>query len=63
VDHSLLHCDVAYDLGSIAFGWDSMGVPKKVADVLFRWLTRGWWNLFGKHSSSKQEDPFLCLRF
>ena len=49
VDHLLLHCEKVYQLWSLVFR--SFGIswvlPRSVVDTLF-----GWWNWFGKHSSS-----------
>ena len=49
MNHLLLHCENAYQLWSFVFR--SFGIswvlPRSVADTLF-----GWWNWFGKHSSS-----------
>ena len=58
VNHLLLHCEKAYQLWSLVFR--SFGIswvlPRSVADTLF-----GWWNWFGKHSSSIWNLAPLCL--
>ena len=58
VDHLLLHCEKTYHLWSLVFR--SFGIswvlPRLVADTLF-----GWWNWFGKHSSSIWNLAPLCL--
>ena len=58
VNHLLLHCEKAYQLWSLVFR--SFGIswvlPRSVADTPF-----GWWNWFGKHSSSIWNLTPLCL--
>ena len=58
VNHLLLHCEKAYQLWSLVFR--SFGIswvlPRSVANTLF-----GWWNWFGKHSSSAWNLAPLCL--
>ena len=58
VDHLLLHCGNAYWLWSLVFR--SFGISwvlsRSVADTFF-----GWWNWFGKHSSSVWNLAPLCL--
>ena len=58
VDHLLLHCGKAYRLW--CFAYRSFGISwvlsRSVADTLF-----GWWNWFGKHSSSIWNLVLLCL--
>ena len=58
VNHLLLHCEKAYQLWSLVFR--SFGIswtlPKSVANTLF-----GWWNWFGKHSSSIWNIALLFL--
>ena len=58
VDHLLLRYGKAYRLWSLVFR--SFGIswvlPRSVVDTLF-----GWWNGFGKHSSSIWNLVLLCI--
>ncbi|XP_065620529.1 uncharacterized protein LOC136063704 [Quercus suber] len=58
VNHLLLHCEKAYLLWSLVFRTFGISwvLPRSVADTLF-----GWWNWFGKHSSSIWNLAPLCL--